>query len=264
MTTPVTLWTDRPVDTGALPHGTVRVDSLAEALAASRGCTVILRTDDTPIDDDVLHLLSQGVDVITTGTLTVGDDALEEACARGRSTFHHTGRHVFLVELIAATVLQAPTSASHIRVVEVYQGTVRADDRRHRAGVHALAAAMFEADPGDVATETTKDGDNPILLVRGLLNGVEFYRGEIFAGVTQPTGPSDHLPFGDVAGVATYAITVAADPGDLQMQWQIDRDDPALDAKLAFDAIAAVIAAPPGILLVDPSPHYRPDDRLPA
>ena len=30
---------------------------------------------------------------------------------------------------------------------------------------------MFEADPGDVATETTKDGDNPILLVRGLLNG---------------------------------------------------------------------------------------------
>ncbi len=59
-------------------------------------------------------------------------------------------------------------------------------------------------------------------------------------------------------------VAAAADPGDLQMQWQIDRDDPALDAKLAFDAVAAVIAAPPGILLVDPSPHYRPDDRLPA
>jgi hypothetical protein len=245
MTTPITLWTDRPVDPGVLPSGTVHVDSLAEALAMGRGCAVVLRADDTPIDDDVLHLLSQGVDVVTTGTLTVGDDAIEEACARGRSTFHHTGRHVFLAELIAATVLQAPTSASHIRVVEAYQGTVRADDRRHLCGVLALAAAMFDADPGDVETETTNDGDNPTLLVHGLLNGVEFYRGEIFAGATQPTGPSDHLPFGDVAGAATYAITVAA-------------------AKLAFDAVAAVTTAPPGILLVDPSPHYRPDDRLPA
>lgn len=263
MTTPIILWTGQRTGDDICPPGTVVVNSLAESLASDRGCVVVVPDNDEPIDRNILTLLAEGFNVVTTGTLTSSDEALEEACARGHSTFHHIGHHTFVVELIAATVLQGPTSASHIRILEACRGTVRADDRRHRTGVHALARAMFEAGPGDVDIEITSDCE-PTLTVCGFVDGVEFYRGETFTGPQQPAWPSDRLPFGDVAGAATYAITVVADPGDVEMQWQLDRDDPALEVKLALDAVGAVVAAAPGILVVDARPHYRPDDRLPA
>ena len=174
----------------------MRVDSLAEALAASRGCTVILRTDDTPIDDDVPAPPVWGVGDHHRHAHCVGDDAPREILRAGDYLPPHWPPRL-LGRAYCRHRPQSATSASHIRVVEGLSGAPCAPTiDAYRAGVHALAAAMFEADPATSRPETTKDGDNPILLVRGLLNGVEFWdRGGIFARHTAP-GPSDHLPFG--------------------------------------------------------------------
>ncbi|MDL9937214.1 hypothetical protein QSJ18_10710 [Gordonia sp. ABSL1-1] len=261
MTAPTVVWTDATTPT--IPSDMTAVHGLDEALAVGGGCVVVIPGDTGPIDSAVVTLLEKGFDVVTTGTLTSSDDTLEQACARGGSTLHHTGPHHFALELIATTMLQGPASVSHVRFVEAYRGAALHDDRRHRAGVRAIAEAVF----GDDATgiETTVDAEpNGRLTVHGRRRGVEFFRHEILASSRPPTAQGEHLPFGNFSGAVCYTLQVVADPGDLDMQWELDHDDVALTAKIAFDAVAATRAAPPGILVADPRPRYRYDDRLPA
>lgn len=263
--TDILVWADDEPAPDLLPSGAVTVVDRQQALDAGAGCAVILPRHTDPIDDDVLALLRAGIDVVTTGVVTASDEQLRSACDDGGSTFHHTGLHAFVVELVLATILQAPTAVSAVRIVEAFPGSVAPDDRRHRAGVLAIAREAFGAQPSEVAVEIDAlPGDDNRLMIRGLIGDRQFYTGEVIASSGVPTFHGDDLPFGGFTGAICYTVVIDSDPGDLVAQWEFDRDDPALAAKLAFDAVDAVRAASPGILSPDPQPRYQHDDRLPT
>lgn len=75
------------------------------------------------------------------------------------------------------------------------------------------------------------------------------------------------LPDADLRGPTSYAVHVEAEPADLEARWELaaaDGVDPVSVActAMVLDAIAAVCAAEPGVLVEDASPRYQHDDRV--
>ena len=77
----------------------------------------------------------------------------------------------------------------------------------------------------------------------------------------------DDLPFGGFGQPASYTIELTGTPANLRSQIEFEHVggiDPITNGSVRaiLDAIAPVVAAEPGILIDDPAPHYRPDDRI--
>jgi 2,4-diaminopentanoate dehydrogenase len=78
----------------------------------------------------------------------------------------------------------------------------------------------------------------------------------------------DDLPFGGFTSNICYTLVLSGDPADLRAQIEFGFTDahtnPITNASVraVLNAIPAVCDAEPGILVDDPNPHYRHDDRV--
>lgn len=77
----------------------------------------------------------------------------------------------------------------------------------------------------------------------------------------------ENLPFGGYENGLCYAIEVDGKPANLrtQLEFQLtEHKNPITNASVRsiLDAIGPICEAEPGILIDDPTPHYRHDDRI--
>ncbi len=78
----------------------------------------------------------------------------------------------------------------------------------------------------------------------------------------------EHLPFGGFTADICYTVELTGEPAPLRTQMEFGpttgRTNPITTASVraVLDAVPAVCAAEPGILIDDARPRYRPDDRL--
>lgn len=78
----------------------------------------------------------------------------------------------------------------------------------------------------------------------------------------------DDLPFGGFNSEICYTLVISGEPADLRAQLEfglaIGHTNPITTASVRaiLDAVPAVCAAEPGILIDDVGPHYRHDDRV--
>lgn len=77
----------------------------------------------------------------------------------------------------------------------------------------------------------------------------------------------DNLPFGNFHGPLSHTLILSGDPGafDTQLEFEpVDGLNPftQITAQILLDAVAAVCASPPGILVSDTRPRYQRDTRL--
>lgn len=75
------------------------------------------------------------------------------------------------------------------------------------------------------------------------------------------------LPFDGFRGPLCYTLEISGSPANLrtQLEWDITGTDNPItntSVQVVLDAVAPVCAADPGILIDDPTPRYRLDDRL--
>lgn len=77
----------------------------------------------------------------------------------------------------------------------------------------------------------------------------------------------DDLPYGGFRTPLCCCARITAKPSDYELQWELDPTgniDPAdATARTILDAVGQVCnATAPGLLLEDPTPRYRHDDRI--
>ncbi|WP_405136328.1 hypothetical protein [Nocardia sp. NBC_01388] len=180
--------------------------------------------------EDVIALLEAGNNVLTTAELP--ESAVAEACRTAGATVYTGSTDAFMIERIVMTMIQGMLEVEHIDLTITGPGS----DPSHAWTIANIARTRF--------------GDRDVRIERepGVHHG---YRGDHrFVTITHRdgTGPID------------YALRVTGAPCDLVARWEID--GPIDPSKLLRDAASAVRAAAPGILIDDPAPAYRLDDRL--
>jgi len=148
---------------------------------------------------------------------------------------------------------------------ELY-AAAEADIRVERAQRQILAEQAFAVDgdltigPGTVVAICT--------LHRGYLRDRHFFTSEDWRYLGPETAHYvADLPYDGIRGPTSYAVQIQADPADLASQWELEpagAADPIADAcaRMVLDAIGPVCEAAPGILLEDPRPRYRHDERV--
>lgn len=77
----------------------------------------------------------------------------------------------------------------------------------------------------------------------------------------------DDLPFGGFSQPASYTIELTGSPANLRSQIEFEHTggiDPITNGSVRalLDAVGPIVESAPGVLIDDPSPHYRFDDRL--
>ncbi|CPV59701.1 hypothetical protein [Mycobacteroides abscessus] len=188
---------------------------------------------------DIAGLLEAGHDVILTAELPSPATVIAEACRRGGTTVYSaTVAGAFMIERIAMTMIQGMDHVWHLEVTITEPG-----DPCYAATIDNVANTVF--------------GDRDIRIEREPHVHRAYRAEQHFLTITHDRREGPFAPFNTSRG---YAIRVSGEPADLNAQWEIDGT---IDATaLIADAIPAVGRADPGILVDDPTPRYRLDDRV--
>ncbi|WP_244970780.1 hypothetical protein [Gordonia jinghuaiqii] len=151
-----------------------------------------------------------------------------------------------------------------------------------------VAHALYGADSSEVRVETSLRGlpasrDAQVgattinegtaaalhLTHRGYLGDHHFFTNEeCWYLAPELVYRGDDLPFGGFTSPIAYTLVISGEPAEMRTQLEFGigsgHTNPITTASVraVLDAIPAVIAAEPGILVDDVGPHYRHDDRV--
>jgi 4-hydroxy-tetrahydrodipicolinate reductase len=250
--------------------------STAEAVSTGAECVLVTAECAASVDEQVVELLTSGMNVIAIAELVSPEADLLRACRAGRSTLLHVDLHRFMVERMVLTMVQGMGSVSSVRFVEAIDRTAVRDtideavvEERGRRLIAAVARDLFEVSEVEVRVESerARSGTTTLLQQRGYVGEHHFFTDETC--IYDPEDPfhGDDLPFGGFTGPLSYTVKISGEPADSDAQWEFDPNgspEPmiASSVRLALDAVEAVCVSQPGILHEDPRPRYQHDDRV--
>jgi 4-hydroxy-tetrahydrodipicolinate reductase len=119
---------------------------------------------------------------------------------------------------------------------------------------------------------TIEEGEVAVLhlIHRGYLNDRHFFTNEEIWYIGRDNAfQGDDLPFDGFKGPAAYVIEISGQPADLRTQLEFKSNQRGVSpitngsVRSVLDAVPAVCAAEPGILIDDVTPHVKLDDRIP-